>query len=405
MGWNIRPPWNSDGYVRVGIQRTAACALLLGLLLTVWQLSNEPGHQELSFSLILGIAVGVVLQRSRFCFFCMTRDFTEDRDSRGLLGLVVALAVGTFGYMALFGAMLPIPSPGRLPPDAHIGPVSWVLVLASCLFGAGMAISGSCISAHLYRLGEGACASFFALLGVLFGFLLGFKTWNVLYLAVLQESKVVWLPNILGYGGTTIVQLLLLGAVAIFLASRHKKATDTSKEETDPVLVRVFVHRWPAYVGGLLLGFIATIAFFRVSPLGVTAELGSMARSIGSRWNLLPERLEGLDSFAGCTAVIRDSLVSPNGLFVLGLVLASGASALFAGQFQLQRLTGPLLLRNFIGGIAMGWGGMLALGCTVGTLLSGIMAGALSGWVFAVFCFLGLSITWNLRRRLETRGG
>ena len=32
---------------------------------------------------------------------------------------------------------------------------------------------------------------------------------------------------------------------------------------------------------------------------------------------------------------------------------------------------------------------MTALGCTVGVLLSGIQAGALSGWVFLVFCAAG----------------
>ncbi|OYR11417.1 hypothetical protein CEV31_3755 [Brucella thiophenivorans] len=32
---------------------------------------------------------------------------------------------------------------------------------------------------------------------------------------------------------------------------------------------------------------------------------------------------------------------------------------------------------------------MTGLGCTVGVLLSGIHAGALSGWVFLVFCTAG----------------
>jgi len=43
---------------------------------------------------------------------------------------------------------------------------------------------------------------------------------------------------------------------------------------------------------------------------------------------------------------------------------------------------------------------MLALGCSVGTLLSGIMAGALSGWVFALFCLAGLLLGLKLRQRL-----
>ena len=43
---------------------------------------------------------------------------------------------------------------GRLPPGAHIAPVSWVLGAGAFSFGVGMAIAGSCISAQFYRLGE-----------------------------------------------------------------------------------------------------------------------------------------------------------------------------------------------------------------------------------------------------------
>jgi hypothetical protein len=38
----------------------------------------------------------------------------------------------------------------------------------------------------------------------------------------------------------------------------------------------------------------------------------------------------------------------------------------------------------------MGWGAMTALGCTVGTLLSGISAFALSGWLFAATVYVGV---------------
>ena len=36
---------------------------------------------------------------------------------------------------------------------------------------------------------------------------------------------------------------------------------------------------------------------------------------------LLPSRIEGLDSFRGCATIIRDALLTPNGLFVAGLVV------------------------------------------------------------------------------------
>jgi len=118
------------------------------------KIENLQGGTALSLSLWLGIAFGAVLQRSRFCFYCLSRDFIELKNAKGLLGIVVALVVGTLGYHLIFGAFLIDPVAPRLPPNAHIAPVSWVLVLGSFSFGLGMAIAGSCISAQLYRLGE-----------------------------------------------------------------------------------------------------------------------------------------------------------------------------------------------------------------------------------------------------------
>lgn len=380
------------------VQRVISVSVLVALITWVWSIGSVGEGRELSFSLLLGALMGIVLQRSKFCFFCMTREFIDERNASGLLGLLAALAVGTLGYLAIFGAILPVPGT-RLPPDAHIGPVSFILVVAALLFGAGMAISGSCISAHLYRLGEGSVASIFALFGCLLGFVLGFYTWNRLYLNVIQEAPIVWLPNLLGYGGTALLQLGVLAVLATVLIKLHRaKKNDVNEAST---FRKIFVTRWPTYIGGLLIGFIATIAFFRVAPLGVTAELGSVARTVGSLLDLLPERLEGLDSFSGCATAVKESLLSNNGVFITGLVLASWASALFAGQFIVEKPKFLQILRNFSGGILMGWGSMTALGCTVGTLLSGIMAGALSGWIFAISCFIGLWLTWLIRKRVS----
>ncbi|QAA94353.1 hypothetical protein CKA81_11295 [Pollutimonas thiosulfatoxidans] len=354
----------------------------------------------LAFALLAGTAFGVVLQRSRFCFFCVTRDFLDQNDSRGLIGIVVALAVGTIGYHVLFSAFLPIPAVGRLPPGAHIGPISWVLVLGSLAFGVGMAVSGSCISAHLYRLGEGSVASIFALLGALVGFALGFASWNTLYLLTIQEAPIVWLPHSLGYGWSLLAQLAALALVAAFLLKRH----DGTKHASEPAgtfqWADVFVRRWPTWAGGLLVAFIGVMSYFRYAPLGVTAELGSVARTAASQWQLLPDRLEGLDTFSGCATVVKETLLSPNGLFVLGLIGGAWAAALVAGEFKPRLPSLRDVLRNFGGGVLMGWGAMLALGCTVGTLLSGIMAGALSGWVFAIACVLGVWGGWRLRQKV-----
>lgn len=378
--------------------RTGSATLILfTLAIAAWVLATPSNEgRALSFSLLAGGLFGVLLQRSRFCFFCVSRDFIEHRDPRGLLGILAALVVGTLGYHAAFGAFLPDPTNGRLPPDAHIGPLSWVLALGATLFGLGMAISGSCISAHLYRLGEGALASVLALIGALVGFFLGFLSWNILYLASIQEAPVIWLPARLGYGGSLLLQLALLGGLAHLLL-RYRQNPEP-RQTSNGLGELLFGPRWPTWVGGILIGTLALAAYLRVGPLGVTAELGSLSRTAANGLGWLPERLEGLDGFSGCATVVKETLLSNNGLFILGLVFAAWASALLAGDCAPRWPGVREALRNFIGGILLGLGGMLALGCTVGTLLSGIMAGAASGWLFAVFCFIGLIAGLRLRK-------
>ncbi len=375
-----------------------AAIVAIGVLIWAWRLSGGVG-EPLALSVLLGAAFGVLLQRSRFCFFCVTRDFLEGRDARGLLGIIAALAMGTLGYHLIFGLFVPDAAAGRLPPDAHIGPVSWVLAVAAFAFGVGMSLSGSCISAHLYRLGEGATESIAALAGVLIGFALGFATWNTLYLAAIDRAPVLWLPAMTGYGGSVLIQLGILGGLALLLMRWHRPAAPAAPAAMPGLRACLFGQRWPTYVGGLLIGALAIMAYLRVAPLGVTAEIGSIARTTGAGFSLLPERLQGLDGFSGCATAVKDTLLSENGAFIIALVLGSFASALAAGDFRPQPVTLASTTGKLAGGILMGWGAMTALGCTVGTLLSGIMAAAVSGWMFAFFCMLGLWLTWLLKNR------
>lgn len=359
--------------------------------------------RALGFALLMGAAFGFVLQRSRFCFYCNFRDFLEKREAMGVLAIVTALAVGAIGYTAIFGAWLPTPAPGRLPPTAHIGPVSVVLMAASFVFGLGMAISGSCLSAHFYRLGEGSVVSPFAIIGAALGFLLGFLTWNPLFDAVTSDAVVVWLPHHLGYAGSLTLTLALLGGLAVLILWYARPTTPAPRTPVDlnSVLRAVFVTRWPGVVGGVLVGFIGTLYYFRVAPLGVTAELGSIVRTVGTTAGVVPERLYGLDVLRGCATLIKETIFSNNGVFVLGLIGASFASALVANQFTPRRPTAFDVGRGLLGGLMLGWGAMTALGCTVGVLLSGIQAGALSGWVFLAFCTAGTATGIIVGRRLR----
>ena len=358
-------------------------------------IEDVQGGTALSLSLWLGLAFGAVLQRSRFCFYCVSRDFIELKDAKGLLGIITALIVGTIGYHLIFGAFLLEPIAPRLPPNAHIAPVSWVLILGSLSFGFGMAIAGSCISAQLYRLGEGLLSAIFAFLGIIIGFVLAFLSWNYLYLSSIQQAPLIWFPHYFGYQGSIIIQILLLTMLALVLVKLHKQ------QKEKKIIQQWWNAKWHTYVGGILVALIAIIAFLRVSPLGVTAEIGSIARTSAGYFNILPVRLEGLDTLRGCITIIKETFWSNNGLFIFGVVLGSFALATFSGDFKIQIPKIKESTRSFVGGILMGFGSMLALGCTVGTLLSGIMAASLSGWIFLLFCGIGLYLGWLFRNKYK----
>jgi len=380
--------------------------VLAGIGWAAWSLSADPARRALVVSLLAGAAFGIVLQRARFCFLCNFRDFVEDRKPDGLVAILVALAVGAVLYTVVMMAWMPVPQPERLPPNAHIGPVGAVLAAGAFVFGIGMAISGSCLSAHLYRLGEGSPTSPFALAGAATGFLIGFVTWNPLYLASVSESPATWLPHRLSYAGTLAVTVFVLAALLVAVVALGRPRAEARAADTGDLRAlwrKVFVERWPAATAGIAVGIISAIYYFRVAPLGVTAELGSLARTAGASLGALPDTLLGLDGLRGCATVVKQTLLSPNGLFVGGLVLGSFAAALLAGQFKPAWPTPGQVARGLAGGVLMGWGAMVALGCTVGVLLSGIHAGALSGWVFLAFCTAGIWLGLAGMRRIGRR--
>jgi uncharacterized membrane protein YedE/YeeE len=375
-----------------------AAALIVALLLGLaYVLSGREGTgAQASFSLLIGTALGIIFERARFCFFCIFRDAIEDRNTTPILSVLSAIAVGSVGYAILFGQFLPDTSTEFFPPNAHIGPVSWVLALAGLVFGIGMTLSGACISGHLYRIGQGSLRAFPALLGSLIGFGLGFASWNKLYLSTLADAPKTWLPHTFGYAGSLFITLTALLALAIFARRWRATSEPISNEPSQNLYTALIIKRWPPLLSGALVGVVGTIAYLRIEPLGVTRQLSTTARTVLSDRGYLPETLEGLDVMKGCIAVIS-STVTNNGWLIIGIVFASLAAALAGNRFSWQNITVKNGFTALIGGVLLGWSSMIALGCTVGVLLSGTQAFALSGWVFFATVFVGTVFSIKLK--------
>lgn len=366
-------------------------AVLVALIVAAFWLGNgETADPQRPISLLLGASLGVAFERGRFCFFCLYREAFEERRTRPLLSIVTALAVGAVGYALMFGLYLPNPKGEGLPPAAHISPVSLPLIAGAFAFGIGMVLSGACISGHLYRIGQGYLRAVPALIGSLIGFGLGFFTWNTLYLEQVSESPLLWLPRWLGYSGSLVLTLGILAVLAWLLLRWHSPADGDGPTASpfrlatgDDVRQLLLVRRWSPVATGAIVGAIGVAAYLRTTPLGVTSQLSTISRSVLDSRGALPDVLHGIDMMRGCVAVVS-STITNNGWLVIGFVVASTAVAVGGGRFKVQMPTIGNALTALVGGVLLGWGSLTALGCTVGVLLSGTQAFAVSGVVFLV---------------------
>ena len=387
--------------------RTSIAAVIIILLFLLSQIleSSETYGSPAATSLLIGTALGVAFERGRFCIFCIFRDSINQNRNYGLISIFTALAVGSIGYTIIFGLFLPTPDGEQLPPSAHIGPVSLALVLGAFAFGIGMALAGACISGQFFRLTQGYVRAIPGLIGVVIGFILSFNTWNFLYRNSIESAPRIWLPNYFGYAGSLAISLVAIGGLIFWLLKKSdpQESEHHGGRSMDWRAMRdnLIKKRWSPWVTGTVVGIIGVAAYLRIEPLGTTRQLNSIAQSIGNRYDLYPD-LIGLDGLSGCIGAAVE-VITNNGWLVIGFFIAALAASISGNRFKYQPLTTKGTLSSLAGGTLLGWGSFTSLGCTIGNLLSGTQAFALSGWTFFLFSFIGAWV--GIKLKLDRIGG
>ncbi|HYE97984.1 MAG TPA: YeeE/YedE family protein [Planctomycetota bacterium] len=383
------------------VVRVAAAAFVAAAVLgAALAAHGHPAYgREAAFQILLGAAFGAVLQRARFCMTSAFRDLFLLRDRRTMLGVLTALAAGCVGYAVLFEARLPDPSRWT-PPLAHILPTNWHVLAGGTVFGAGMVLAGGCISGQLYRLGEGQMTAPVALAMMVPGYWLAYSIWDWVYVKAVAR-EVFWLPRSTGYAVALAVHLAALGAVAAYLLWKFPALPPKPGEPATlrTALRKTFVDGWPAWLGGLAVGAIATLAYLRTVPLSTTGEINRLSHALGKTLGVAPAELAGLGKLPGCRPEMTTGALTLNALFVLAAVAGAFAAALGAGEFR-PRLGRPRSLAlAAAGGLLMGFGAMISIGCTIGSFLSGFMAFSAHAWVMAAGLMIGAWLGVKLLRR------
>ena len=360
---------------------------------------------------ILGIAAGFTLQRSRFCFASAFRDLFLFGSGRIMKGVIVGLSICTIGFAINMYNQVPFPEFGVLPAEANILPVGVSTIVAGLLFGVGMVLAGGCVSGSLYRMAEGYIGSWVTMAGIIIGLGLLSQTWNWWWDTLIFRESPIWLPAKLGYGGSVV--LTLSGLLAIFMLilwweSRsglsmpnipsREVSQDTFGQKLSVLWRSVFVLGWPAIAGGTVLGGIGVLMYMVHMPWGVTGELTRWANTTMTTLGFSPPEALGLRAIGGCAGRADESGIFTHTFAVtVGVLPGALVGALFAGEFKLRF---PQSARRYVqslgGGIIMGYGAGLGIGCTIGAFFSSIPSLSISGWLFALSlaggAFLGVKI-------------
>ena len=366
----------------------------------------------------VGSAVGFTLQRSRLCFVSAFRDLFLLHQGRTLRGVLVGLAVGSIGFAMVMSTIVGDPASARMPEDAHILPLGIATVVGGLLFGLGMVLAGGCVSGSLYRMGEGYLGSWVAIAGVIGGLYAMNRTWNWWWDHTIATDPRVWLPAQVGYTGALVITFALLALVYLgtlwwerkqpFVANvtvrRAQPAPPAGVADDVRLALRgVFRREWTPVTGAVALSMVNILLFIRYRPIGVVGEISRWANDLGASMGVPVGVLKGLEGLAGCATILAAgaSWFTDGFMLNVGIVVGAFTAAVLAHEFRLRVPRQPQRYAQSLGGgLIMGYGAGLGLGCTLGAFYSAIPSLALNGWVYGVALAGGAFIGAQIIRRL-----
>lgn len=332
------------------------------------EFSGEAGAVALA-GLVVGLVFGWAAQRSRFCLRAAVVEFAHGRFGPRLSVWLLTFSTALFWTQALVLSGLVDLGESRW--LAQPGSISGA-ILGGLIFGAGMVLARGCPGRLLVLAATGNLRALLS--GLVFAVAAQMTLRGVL--APLRSDLAGRLvtdgPNpeittMLGLGAWAGLALGLAAAlVALAIAARNRVSART-----------------------LIFG----------SAVGFAAALGWVLTYTLSLSSFVPVPVESL-TFSGPSADMLMFFLLPDaGLdFDIGLIpgVAAGAflAAVFGRELKWQGWSGARSMHRYlIGAALMGFGAMLAGGCSIGAGVTGASTLALSAWVALTAMWAGGAAT------------
>ena len=413
-------------------KKQAITGFLILAAMFVLAIFQSTRNYKLSLFLITGLAIGYLMQRSRFGFAGGIRRLYVTGESSLTNALMFLLAISVivtaaiqYGYYIKGADVIYRAAEGAtfIPGTQSVKVISLGTILGGIIFGIGMMFGGGCASGTLTDAGEGEGRALIVLLFFVTGSLWGahdlpwwkdnvFSLWNAQ----------VYLPDVFGYMGSVIISLLGFLGIYVFAKKYENKRkrektfipleyADWEKELPESkeykffskeTYHKFFVKRWSFYTGAVLLMVMFEVVLVTTGKnWGVTSTFVNwgawLFQSVGladvSSWGYFSSKMDTING-----GFFND----PGSMRNLGIIVGAIVSPLLAGHFSFKKgFNFKDIVFYAIGGLFMGYGARLSAGCNIGAFYSAIASMSLSGWVFLVALTIGGIIGVNLVKRFK----
>jgi uncharacterized membrane protein YedE/YeeE len=358
---------------------------------------QDPALVVAWLGLFLALIFGYVANKTSFCTMGAVSDVVNMGDWGRMRAWLLAIAVAILGTNVLAYT-------GYLDMNSTFytrGTVYWFgALVGGLIFGVGMTLAGGCGQRTLVRLGGGNLKSVVVFLFLGYSALV---TMNGIFRIVVDEvlrapiftlhfDGLQTLPALLGMNDKvsqiSVALVITLALFAFIFANRE------FRENHDNILA------------GLVIGLVITGGWYVTGHIGY-AENEFMEKTFLGTDSKLAESMTFVGPLAytmDLWAYWRDKHITFGVASVFGVVIGSFLYSVFNRSFRWEYFNSPQdMFRHIVGAVLMGFGGISAMGCTIGQAVTGVSTLAISSFIVFFGIVAGAAVTMKVQYHLLMR--
>lgn len=343
-----------------------------------------PVYKVTALTFLIGIVFGAVANKTNFCTMGAISDWINMGAKDRLRAWLLAIGIAIIATQAMQASGIV-----DLQPAIYLtNNFGWLgYLLGGFLFGIGMTLASGCGQRTLVRVGGGNLKSLIVMifLGlaayVTMRGLLALVRVNAIEVTNLQLTAAdqgigTLLSVAAGIENAAVISWIvaaLLGGGAIVYAFAGKSFRGSFND----------------ILGGVVIGLIIPAGWYVTGVIGfddfepVRLESFTFVAPTG-------ESLQYLMTYTGSTISFGVSAV-------FGVILGSFVYAVLTRKFRFEYFISlDDLVRHIVGGVLMGFGGVLALGCTIGQGITGMSTLALGSLIALLSIVFGSALTMKV---------